>query len=70
MTDVTVTADQLEGAIENALKVGDIKAVGELLHSLALLDPFRAEKVYDALRLAVDIAKGVSRQPADGESDG
>lgn len=57
MSDVTVTADQLEEAIVNALHAHDVRAVEPLLTSLALLDPYRAEKVLLTLKAAVDIAK-------------
>lgn len=66
MTDVTVTADQLEEAILNALHAHDVQAVDPLLRSLALLDPYRAETVLKRLQLAVEIAKaGV---PSTGDS--
>ena len=66
MTDVTVTADQLEGAIINALHAKDIKAVEPLLTSLALLDPYRAEKVLLTLKAALYIAKRSHDDGGDG----
>lgn len=66
MSDVTVTADQLVDAIENALKAHDVKAVEPLLTSLALLDPYRAEEVLTMLQAAVRIAKRVKVAAPDG----
>lgn len=66
MTDVTVTADQLEEAIANALKAGDIPAVGTLLKSLALLDAPRAENMLGLLRLGVEI--GRTKASGDGNT--
>jgi hypothetical protein len=48
-----LTADQLEGGICNALAAGDIGAVGDFLRVLVGIDPIRAEKVYETLRVAV-----------------
>lgn len=50
-------AAHYEAAIENALKARDIPAVGVLLSALAVVDPDRAQVVFDTLRLAVDLMR-------------
>lgn len=49
------TADELEEAIVNALKAKDMPAVVDLLRVLVVVDPKRAEDVYDVLQIGMSI---------------
>ncbi|MEP7194601.1 MAG: hypothetical protein ABI903_17270 [Actinomycetota bacterium] len=47
------TPEQLEEAVHLALTAGDIKAVNGLLRMLAVVDPGRAEVLFEQLKVAL-----------------
>ena len=56
MADIPWTADQLTEAIRCALRARDMEAVAYFLRLLAVVDPHRAQDVYDTLQLGLTIA--------------
>lgn len=57
MTPRTVTGADLELAMYEALKAHDMKGVGAILRAMAVVDPRRAQDLYDLLRLGLDLAR-------------
>lgn len=51
VTRPDLTADDLTTGIANAIQANDLGAVRDMLHALALIDPHRAQFIYDALTL-------------------
>jgi len=52
-----VTPEQIEAAFHLALKAGDVKAVDDLLRMLAVVDPRRAQTLFDALKASLSIVQ-------------
>jgi hypothetical protein len=50
------TADQLEELFHASLKAGDVEAVGHVLRAMIVLDPRRALRLHDDLRIALAVA--------------
>lgn len=66
----TYTAAEYEQAIELAIKAKDIPSVGVLLTQLALVDPDRAQVVFDTLKLGVEMARRAGVSTTSGEHTG
>jgi hypothetical protein len=58
--DIPFTADQLTEGIHRAIKARDMEAVADFLRVLAVVDPQRAQDVYDTLQLGLVIAEASS----------
>lgn len=52
-----LTVEQAEGAIVNALKAGDMKAVEAFLYYIALKDPERAELIMAGMKVGLALKK-------------
>lgn len=55
MTEIPWTADELTEGVHRALKARDMEAVADFLRVLAMVDPARAQDVYDTLQLDLAI---------------
>lgn len=65
-----LTADDCETIVHAALKAGDTKGVDAGLRLLTTKDPRRAQRLFDTIRLGLDIAKeGVGNVAAHLHAD-
>jgi hypothetical protein len=52
-----LTAEQLTGVVADALRMRDLEAVTAALMQLAVIDPVRAQEVYDTIQLGLRMAE-------------
>ena len=53
MSEIPWTAEQLTGGIANALKARNFEAVVDFLRLLVVVDPQRAQDVWETLQLGI-----------------
>jgi hypothetical protein len=51
-----LTAEQLTGVVADALRMRDLEAATAALMQLAVIDPVRAQEVYDTIQLGLRMA--------------
>jgi hypothetical protein len=66
MSAIPYTADQLTGGIANAIKAREFEAVEHFLRLLVVVDPKRAEEVWDTLQLGILLGGDPAGIPAGG----
>jgi hypothetical protein len=65
MSEIPWTAEQLTGGIANAIKARKFDAVEHFLRLLVVVDPQRAEDVWDTLQLGVLLGAGSAGVPGE-----